>query len=127
MPRPAKQAHYPILGIRNFQLDSHAKPVGEIFAYFHHVFYNEISYKPYDMISANLITEGQPKTTTVKAPLTGPTRSDTWLTVVPDAAPRYNTLLPGFMCMLSTPPRIAAANLDRKGFHALYSILVSPA
>ena len=32
-----------------------------------------------------------------------PTTSDTWLTVVPDAAPRYKTLAPGFMCMLSTP------------------------
>lgn len=29
--------------------------------------------------------------------LTGPTRSDTWLTVVPEAAPRYKTLLPGFI------------------------------
>ena len=26
--------------------------------------------------------------------------------------------------MLSTPPRIAAANLERKGFHTLYSVLV---
>ena len=29
--------------------------------------------------------------------LTGPTTSDTWETVVPDAAPKYRTLLPGGM------------------------------
>lgn len=28
--------------------------------------------------------------------LTGPTTSDTWDTVVPEAAPRYKTLAPGF-------------------------------
>jgi len=31
------------------------------------------------------------------------------------------TRLPGAMWILSTPPRIAAASLDRKGFHDLYS------
>ena len=35
------------------------------------------------------------------------------------------TLLPGGMCILSTPPRMAAASLDRKGFHTLYSIWAS--
>lgn len=29
--------------------------------------------------------------------LTGPTMSETWLTVVPEAAPKYKTLEPGFM------------------------------
>ena len=46
---------------------------------------------------------------------------DMWLTVVPLAAPRYRTLQPDGMCILSTPPRIAAASLDRKGFHTVYS------
>ena len=32
------------------------------------------------------------------------------------------TLLPGGMCILSTPPRMAAASFDRKGFHTLYSV-----
>ena len=30
------------------------------------------------------------------------------------------------MWMCSMPPTMAAASLDRKGFHALYSVLVSP-
>ena len=54
--------------------------------------------------------------------LTGPTMSETCETVVPDAAPRYSTLDPGFMCILSTPPNIAAASLLRNGFHTRYSI-----
>jgi hypothetical protein len=58
--------------------------------------------------------------------LTGPTISETWDTVVPEAAPRYKTLDPGFIQMFSTPPTMAAASLDLKGFHALYSILFSP-
>ena len=58
--------------------------------------------------------------------LTGPTMSDTWLTVVPEAAPRYSTLLPGLIWMASTPPKMAAANLDRNGFQARYSNLISP-
>ena len=41
--------------------------------------------------------------------------SETCDTVVPEAAPRYKTLLPGFIQMFSTPPRIAAANFDRNG------------
>lgn len=52
--------------------------------------------------------------------------SDTCDTVVPFAAPRYNTLQPGGMWMLPTPPTIAAANLDRKGFHTRYSIFSVP-
>lgn len=52
--------------------------------------------------------------------------SDTWDTVVPDAAPRYMTFEPGLMWIWSTPPKMAAASFDRKGFHALYSIFVSP-
>lgn len=52
----------------------------------------------------------------------GPTTSETCDTVVPEAAPRYNTFEPGGMYMLSIPPRIAAANFDRKGFHTRYSI-----
>ena len=35
--------------------------------------------------------------------------SDTWETDVPAAAPRYRTLEPGLIHMLSTPPRMAAA------------------
>lgn len=58
--------------------------------------------------------------------LTGPTMSDTWLTVVPEAAPRYMTLLPGLMWISATPPKMAAASLDLKGFHDLYSFLISP-
>lgn len=54
--------------------------------------------------------------------LTGPTRSETCETVVPEAAPIYKTLLPGFMCTFLIPPKIAAANLLLNGFHALYSI-----
>ena len=64
--------------------------------------------------------------TVSSAVLTGPTMSDTWLTVVPLAAPRYKTLEPGFMWILSTPPRIAAANFERNGFQARYSNLFSP-
>lgn len=59
-------------------------------------------------------------------PLTGPTMSETWETVVPEAAPRYSTLHPGLMWIWSTPPRMAAASLERKGFQARYSILSSP-
>mmetsp|Transcript_16769 Transcript_16769/g.29378 ORF Transcript_16769/g.29378 Transcript_16769/m.29378 type:complete len:231 (-) Transcript_16769:54-746(-) len=51
----------------------------------------------------------------------GPTTSATCDTVVPDAAPRYNTLAPGRMQGFSTPPIIAAAILDRNGFHTRYS------
>lgn len=58
--------------------------------------------------------------------LTGPTMSETWDTVVPEAAPRYMTFAPGLMWILSIPPKMAAASLERKGFQALYSILVSP-
>ena len=58
----------------------------------------------------------------VKSVLTGPTTSETWDTLVPDAAPKYKTLLPGGMWILSTPPKTAAANLDLKGFQTRYSI-----
>lgn len=58
--------------------------------------------------------------------LTGPTMSETWDTVVPEAAPRYMTFAPGLMWIWSTPPKMAAASLERNGFQALYSILVSP-
>eukprot|EP00597_Dinobryon_sp_UTEXLB2267_P004939 CAMPEP_0170061424 /NCGR_PEP_ID=MMETSP0019_2-20121128/2990_1 /TAXON_ID=98059 /ORGANISM="Dinobryon sp., Strain UTEXLB2267" /LENGTH=232 /DNA_ID=CAMNT_0010267237 /DNA_START=899 /DNA_END=1597 /DNA_ORIENTATION=- len=51
----------------------------------------------------------------------GPTMSLTWDTVVPAAAPIYNTLEPGPIWMLSTPPRMAAASLDLKGFQTRYS------
>ena len=37
--------------------------------------------------------------------------SDTWETDVPAAAPRYRTLEPGLIQMLSTPPRMAAATV----------------
>lgn len=57
--------------------------------------------------------------------LTGPTMSETWDTVVPDAAPRYSTLAPGLIWILSTPPTMAAASLLLKGFHTRYSILPS--
>ena len=57
--------------------------------------------------------------------LTGPTMSDTWLTVVPEAAPKYKTFVPGFMLRLSIPPRIAAPIFDLKGFHTRYSVLDS--
>jgi len=40
----------------------------------------------------------------------------------PEAAPRYSTLAPGLMWMLSTPARMEAASLERKGFHTRYSI-----
>eukprot|EP00816_Leptocylindrus_hargravesii_P011418 CAMPEP_0196805354 /NCGR_PEP_ID=MMETSP1362-20130617/5129_1 /TAXON_ID=163516 /ORGANISM="Leptocylindrus danicus, Strain CCMP1856" /LENGTH=172 /DNA_ID=CAMNT_0042178233 /DNA_START=516 /DNA_END=1034 /DNA_ORIENTATION=- len=48
----------------------------------------------------------------------------TWDTLVPAAAPKYSTFEPGFIQMLSTPPKTAAANLDRNGFHTRYSNLV---
>ena len=54
----------------------------------------------------------------------GPTMSATWLTEVPEAAPRYRTLLPGRMKISSRPPRMPAASLLRKGFQTLYSVLV---
>jgi hypothetical protein len=38
--------------------------------------------------------------------------SETCETLVPEAAPKYSTLAPGAMCILSTPPRIAAASLE---------------
>ena len=38
--------------------------------------------------------------------------SETWLTEVPDAAPRYRTLAPGLMWMLSTPASTEAASFD---------------
>lgn len=67
-----------------------------------------------------------PNTKRKCAVLTGPTMSETWDTVVPEAAPRYMTLAPGLMWIWSTPPKMAAASLERNGFQALYSILVSP-
>ena len=51
----------------------------------------------------------------------GPTISLTWDTVVPDAAPRYSTLLFGLIYISDTPPMTAAAILERYGFHTLYS------
>ena len=48
-----------------------------------------------------------------------------WETVVPDAAPKYSTLEPGFIWVLSTPPKMAAASLLLKGFHTRYSVLPS--
>ena len=56
---------------------------------------------------------------------TGPTISAMWETVVPDAAPKYSTLEPGFIWILSTPPKMAAASLLLKGFHTRYSVLPS--
>ena len=44
--------------------------------------------------------------------------------IVPAAPPKYSTLLPAFICIVSTPPRIAAQSLDRNGFHTRYSIFV---
>ena len=41
-----------------------------------------------------------------------PTMSETWDTLVPDAAPRYNTFAPGLMWMLSTPASTEAASFD---------------
>lgn len=58
---------------------------------------------------------------------TGPTRSDTWDTVVPEAAPRYKTFEPGPIQMFSTPPTIAAASLERKGFQTRYSTFLPSA
>jgi len=43
---------------------------------------------------------------------------------VPAAAPRYSSLVPGLMKMLSKPPRMPAATLERKGFHTRYSVFV---
>ncbi|CAL4242805.1 unnamed protein product, partial [Meganyctiphanes norvegica] len=51
-----------------------------------------------------------------------PTISDTCDTVVPLAAPKYRTLHPGGMWIFATPPTTEAANLERNGFHTLYSI-----
>jgi hypothetical protein len=51
----------------------------------------------------------------------GPTMSETCETDVPDAAPKYSTLQPGLICILSTPANMAAANLLRKGFQTRYS------
>lgn len=52
-----------------------------------------------------------------------PTTSATWDTVVPLAAPKYNTFAPGFINISLIPPITAAAIFDRYGFHTLYSIL----
>ena len=41
--------------------------------------------------------------------------------MVPEAAPRYRTLAPGLMWIFSTPPRMAAASLERNGFQTRYS------
>ena len=57
----------------------------------------------------------------------GPTRSLTCDTVVPDAAPRYSTLLPGPIQMFSTPPTMEAASLERNGFHTRYSTFLPSA
>ena len=62
---------------------------------------------------------------TAKTVPSGPTTSETCDTLVPEAAPRYNTLAFGLICILDIPCKIAAANLDRKGFHTRYSILPS--
>lgn len=59
---------------------------------------------------------------TAKTAPVGPTMSDTWETLVPEAAPRYRTLPPGLMWMLSTPAKTDAASFDLKGFHTLYSV-----
>ena len=59
---------------------------------------------------------------TAKTVPSGPTMSETCETLVPDAAPKYRTFKPGLMWMLSTPERMDAASLDRKGFQILYSI-----
>lgn len=48
--------------------------------------------------------------------------SDTCDTLVPEAAPRYSTLPPGLMWMLSTPASTEAASLDLNGFQTLYSV-----
>lgn len=56
--------------------------------------------------------------------LTGPTRSETWETVVPFAAPRYKTLAPGFMYILLTPLTIQAHNFDLNAFQTLYSVFI---
>jgi hypothetical protein len=57
--------------------------------------------------------------------LTGPTTSDTWETVVPEAAPKYKTLAPGLIQMFSIPPTTAAAIFDLKGFQTRYSTFPS--
>jgi len=59
---------------------------------------------------------------TAKTAPVGPTMSETWETLVPEAAPRYSTLPPGLMWMLSTPAKTDAASFDLKGFHTLYSV-----
>ena len=43
---------------------------------------------------------------------------------MPAAPPKYKTLLPGVIQILSTPPNIAAASFERKGFHSRYSSLI---
>lgn len=59
---------------------------------------------------------------TAKTEPSGPTISDTWDTLVPEAAPKYKTFEPGLMWILSTPDKIEAASFDLKGFQILYSI-----
>merc|ERR1719329_1397419 len=54
----------------------------------------------------------------------GPTISDTCDTVVPAEAPIYSTFAPGYIQILSTPPKIAAASFDLKGFQTRYSTFV---
>lgn len=41
-----------------------------------------------------------------------PMMSETWETVVPDAAPKYRTLDPGTMAVWEMPPKTDAAILD---------------
>jgi hypothetical protein len=47
--------------------------------------------------------------------------SDTWEHVVPEAPPRYSTLLPGPNPRMLTPATIKAPILDLYGFQTLYS------
>ena len=56
----------------------------------------------------------------------GPTISDTWDTVVPEAPPKYKTLKPGLIQVSEIPPIIEAAILERYGFHTLYSVFSPP-
>ncbi|KAE9532299.1 hypothetical protein AGLY_009922 [Aphis glycines] len=49
--------------------------------------------------------------------------NSTAYTIVPLAAPKYNTFDPGGIWISSIPPNIAAANFDLNGFHTRYSIL----
>merc|ERR1719387_333664 len=51
--------------------------------------------------------------------------SETCETVVPEAPPRYSTLLPGLMGMEPMPPTIPAPSFERKGFHTRYSVFSS--